>query len=173
MVNILGRDLPIKLFKETQKIESDGGMLIVNGMRRRTPGGVFLFLLKNCDEISQKEKKDIFQEEQRKTIKSRKLSQTMKRDRKVEELKRTLQCENDLPVLSSRSDLIGLSSTHLGLDAQSNLLNPPPSPVTDCNRENSSDFDTHCLPGMVNVTSPEKGRHCDQLTKIISLNCMY
>lgn len=132
-------------------------MLIVNGMRRRTPGGVFLFLLKNCDEISQKQKKDIFQEEQRKTIKSRKLSQSMKRDRKVEELKRTLQSENDLPVLSSRNDLAGLSSSHLGLDAQSSLLNPPPSPVTDCNRENSSDFDTHCLPGVVNMTSPEKG----------------
>jgi phosphorylated adapter RNA export protein len=29
IVNILGKDIPIKLFKETQRIESDGGMLIM------------------------------------------------------------------------------------------------------------------------------------------------
>lgn len=29
IVDILGRDLPIKLFKETQKIEKDGGMMIM------------------------------------------------------------------------------------------------------------------------------------------------
>lgn len=160
VVNVLGRDLPIKLFKETQKIESDGGMLIVNGMRRRTPGGVFLFLLKNCDEISQKQKKDIFLEETRKTIKGRKLSQALRRDQKVEELKKTLKCDNDLPVLASRGDLLLASSTsHLRLDTNpANLSNPPPSPVTDCNRENSSDFDTNDIKHVVNVTSPEKGK---------------
>lgn len=35
------------------------------------------------------------------------------------------------------------------------MSNPPPSPVTDCNRENSSDFDTHDIHHL-NVTSPEK-----------------
>lgn len=35
------------------------------------------------------------------------------------------------------------------------VSNPPPSPVTDGNRENSSDFDTHNIQH-VNVTSPEK-----------------
>ncbi|XP_031617772.1 phosphorylated adapter RNA export protein [Contarinia nasturtii] len=155
VVNTLGRDLSIKLFKETQKIESDGGMLIVNGMRRRTPGGVFLFLLKNCDEISKKQKKDIFLEEERKTIKSRKISQALKRDLEVEELKKSLKNENELPVLGSRSDHLASSTSHLGLDTHVNLSNPPPSPVTDFNRENS-DFDSHPIQHMVNVTSPEK-----------------
>lgn len=157
VVNILGRDLPIKLFKETQKIESDGGMLIVNGMRRRTPGGVFLFLLKNCDDISKKQKKDIFLEETRKTIKSRKVAQALRRDQKVEELKKSLKSENELPALSTRSELHLSTTSHLNLDTQVNLSNPPPSPVTDCNRENSSDFDSHDIQHMVNVTSSEKG----------------
>lgn len=135
-------------------------MLIVNGMRRRTPGGVFFFLLKNCDEISKKQKADIFVEETRKTIKARKLSQALQRDQKVEELKKSLQCENDMPTLMARGDLLLASSTsHLRLDTHNtaNLSNPPPSPVTDCNRENSSDFDTNDIQHMVNVTSPEKG----------------
>lgn len=159
IVDKIGRDLPIKLFKETQKIESDGGMLIVNGMRRRTPGGVFLFLLKNCDDISKKQKKEIFLEETRKTIKGRKLSQATRRDQKVEELKKSLKCENELPTLASRSDILASSASHLHLDTHANLSNPPPSPVTDCNRENSSDFDTHDIQHMVNLTSPEKGKH--------------
>lgn len=154
IVNILGRDTPIKLFKETQKIESDGGMLIVNGMRRRTPGGVFLFLLKNCDDITKKQKKDVFLDDTRKCIKGRKAAQANKRDQKVEELKKTLQIENELPALSARGDIL-IGSTHLKTD-HANLSNPPPSPVTDCNRENSSDFDTHDIQH-VNVTSPEKG----------------
>lgn len=147
--------MPIKLFKETQKIESDGGMLIVNGMRRRTPGGVFLFLLKNCDDITKKQKKEIFMEDVRKCIKGRKVSQSVKRDQKVEELKKTLHIENELPVLSSRGDI--LVAAHLRPDTHANLSNPPPSPVTDCNRENSSDFDTHDIQHVVNDTSPEKG----------------
>lgn len=158
VVNILGRDLPIKLFKETQKIESDGGMLIVNGMRRRTPGGVFLFLLKNCDDINKKQRKDIFLEESRKMVKARKMSQSLRRDQKVEELKKSLKSENDLPVLNTRSDLMSSVASHLGSDAHANLSNPPPSPVTDSNRENCSDFDGHDIQHVVNVTSPEKGK---------------
>lgn len=157
VVNILGRDLSIKLFKETQKIESDGGMLIVNGMRRRTPGGVFLFLLKNCDDISKKQKKDIFLEETRKTVRGRKMSQALKRDLEVEELKKSLKNENELPGLRSNLSSAGSSTSHLHLDTHVNLSNPPPSPVTDCNRENSSDYDSHSIQHMVNVTSPEKG----------------
>lgn len=162
IINILGRDTPIKLFKETQKIESDGGMLIVNGMRRRTPGGVFLFLLKNCDDITKKQKKDIFLDDTKKCLKGRKTAQAVKRDQKVEELKKTLQIETESPTLSTRGDLH--VATHLRPD--SNLSNPPPSPVTDCNRENSSDFDTHDLQHVVNVTSPEKGKPLCFIPKI-------
>lgn len=155
IVNVVGRDMSIRLYKETQKIESDGGMLIVNGMRRRTPGGVYLFLMKNCDDITKKQKKDIFLEDSRKCIKSRKSAQEEKRDQEVEELKKTLQIEKELPQLSTRSEFIG--AAHLHDDNHANLSNPPPSPVTDCNRENDSDFDTHNLQHVVNVTSPEKG----------------
>jgi len=149
IVEVLGRDLPIKIFKETQKIEKDGGMMIMNGQRRRTPGGVFLFLLKHSDEIPQNQKNLIFIEEARKKNQEKKTLQSIKRDREVEELKKSLKNENELTVLSTRSELL------LNAEVQANLSNPPPSPVTDCNRENSSDFDTHDIHHL-NVTSPEK-----------------
>ena len=130
----------------------------MNGMRRRTPGGVFLFLLKNCDDINKRQKKEIFLDETKKSVKDRKMSQAWKRDKKVEELKKTLTAgesgASELPPLKTRSEL---ASSHLRLDTHANLSNPPPSPVTDCNRENSSDIDTHDIQHVVNVASPLKG----------------
>ncbi|KAJ6642819.1 Phosphorylated adapter RNA export protein, partial [Pseudolycoriella hygida] len=149
IVEVLGRDIPIKLFKETQKIEKDGGMMIMNGQRRRTPGGVFLFLLKNSNEVQEDQKKLIFIEDVRKKIQEKKMLKSIKRERDVEQLKKSLKSETELTVLSTRSELL------LNAEAQANLSNPPPSPVTDCNRENSSDFDAHDIHHL-NLTSPEK-----------------
>uniref|UniRef100_A0A0K0DBZ2 Phosphorylated adapter RNA export protein n=1 Tax=Angiostrongylus cantonensis TaxID=6313 RepID=A0A0K0DBZ2_ANGCA len=41
-----GTDKAISLFEETRKVECSGGMMIDNGQRRRTPGGVFISLFK-------------------------------------------------------------------------------------------------------------------------------
>ena len=75
-----------------------------NGARRRTPGGVFLFLLKNSDELQEDQKKLIFTTEMKKSTKDQKLLKAMKRDRKVEQLKQTLKIENDL-LTTTRSEL--------------------------------------------------------------------
>ncbi|XP_019551489.1 phosphorylated adapter RNA export protein isoform X2 [Aedes albopictus] len=151
VVNVLGKEIPTKLFKETQKIEADGGMLIMNGARRRTPGGVFLFLLKHNEEIDKDDKKAIFLEERKTAVKERKNSQAVNREKKVEELKKTLNrqvAENELP---TRSDLL---LSHLKPETHSTLSNPPPSPVGDDHREGSPDFEPQNV--HVNVTSPEK-----------------
>ncbi|XP_053696112.1 phosphorylated adapter RNA export protein isoform X2 [Sabethes cyaneus] len=152
VVSVLGKDIPAKLFKETQKIEADGGMLIMNGARRRTPGGVFLFLLKHNEEIDKEDKKAIFLLEKKAAVKERKLSQAVNREKKVEELKKTLNrqaADNELP---TRSELM---LSHLKPETHSTLSNPPPSPVGDENREGSPDFEPQNV--HVNVTSPEKG----------------
>lgn len=153
VVNVLGKEIPAKLFKETQKIEADGGMLIMNGARRRTPGGVFLFLLKHNEEIDKDDKRSIFLEEKKAAIKERKASQAVNREKKVEELKATLNrqaADNELP---TRGDLL-LVGHMLKPETHSTLSNPPPSPVGDENREGSPDF--HPQNVHVNVTSPEK-----------------
>lgn len=127
IVEVLGREIPMKLFKETQKIERDGGMMIMvsclrttfffswqnastlyiqNGQRRRTPGGVFLFLLKHSDEVEEDCKKLIFIEDTRKKNQDKKTLQSIKREREVEELKKSLKSENELTVLSTRSELL-------------------------------------------------------------------
>jgi hypothetical protein len=46
IVRHMGADFAQTLMQETLSIEAQGGMLVLNGERRRTPGGVFFFLAK-------------------------------------------------------------------------------------------------------------------------------
>ena len=46
LYNHLGPDIIWDMIAETERIEAEGGMLFQDGSRRRTPGGVFLFLAK-------------------------------------------------------------------------------------------------------------------------------
>ena len=54
VIDLVGGQVVLELFQKTQKIESEGGMMIKNGERRRTPGGVFMQLLRDAgkDECS-------------------------------------------------------------------------------------------------------------------------
>ncbi|XP_053963909.1 phosphorylated adapter RNA export protein [Anastrepha ludens] len=141
VVDVLGTKLPIEIYKETQRIELDGGMMIMNGKRRRTPGGIFLFLLKNHESLTLEEHKAIFSQDRQITNKWRREMETLSRDRKVEELKKRLsEQEKDLPALSSRKEHFLLGSD---LENQSgNLSNPPPSPVGN---EQSPDYKAHAI----------------------------
>ena len=47
VVELVGRDVALDLFQQTRKIEGGGGMMIKNGSRRRTPGGLYLQLLRD------------------------------------------------------------------------------------------------------------------------------
>lgn len=55
-VQLAGKEMCITLFNETKRIEEEGGMLICNKTRRRTPGGVFLTLFRQNRSISDEAK---------------------------------------------------------------------------------------------------------------------
>jgi hypothetical protein len=46
VVQHLGVDAALALLQETLQVEAQGGLLVSSGRRRRTPGGVFLYLAK-------------------------------------------------------------------------------------------------------------------------------
>lgn len=58
VVRVLGEDVAQKLLAETQEIEKNGGMMLPDGSRKRTPGGVFFFLARQ--KLSQADKLAIF-----------------------------------------------------------------------------------------------------------------
>ncbi|XP_075168686.1 phosphorylated adaptor for RNA export [Haematobia irritans] len=129
IVEVIGIELSLKIYKETQRIEADGGMTIQNGLRRRTPGGVFLFLVKHNETISAEDQKAIFSEDRNKSNKNLKAIKTIMRERKVAELKKCLSEQGaELNTLSTRKDLLLMGEELLKEQERGNLSNPPPSP---------------------------------------------
>lgn len=68
VVSVIGKDEALKLYTNTQGIEKKGGMMTINKQRRRTPGGIFLWLLKTSNKIDEKMKKEIFDEDKDKQM---------------------------------------------------------------------------------------------------------
>ncbi len=46
LVECLGADVALALLEETKQVEASGGMMLPDGSRRRTPGGVYFHLIK-------------------------------------------------------------------------------------------------------------------------------
>ncbi|XP_072453320.1 phosphorylated adapter RNA export protein [Notamacropus eugenii] len=72
VVRIIGNKKAIELLMETAEVEQNGGLLIMNGSRRRTPGGVYLNLLKNTPSITEGQIKEIFYVENQKEYENKK-----------------------------------------------------------------------------------------------------
>ncbi|KAK4292679.1 hypothetical protein Pmani_034373 [Petrolisthes manimaculis] len=60
VIAVLGRSKALQVYKQTQEVERDGGLMIMNGSRRRTSGGVYLMLLKSWPGVGKEELAGIF-----------------------------------------------------------------------------------------------------------------
>jgi hypothetical protein len=68
VLDLVGGQIALELFSKTKSIEAAGGMMIKNGDRRRTPGGVFLHLLRelsNDPRVDPKKIKQFFSQSQK------------------------------------------------------------------------------------------------------------
>ncbi|XP_043240704.1 phosphorylated adapter RNA export protein-like [Amphibalanus amphitrite] len=74
VVKIIGTKKSIELFEETKSVEEGGGMLVNNWSRRRTPGGVFIQLLKTDPEVTEEQVRDVFREDRRQRDRERKVA---------------------------------------------------------------------------------------------------
>ena len=70
-VKVLGRKKALEILFATQDIEEIGGMFTSDGNRRRSPGGVYLQLIKRDDSILSVQKKQIFIEDEDKKKKKK------------------------------------------------------------------------------------------------------
>jgi len=100
LVEMLGRELVLEFFKKTQEVEASGGLLIMNGARRRTSGGVFLQLLRKTEDRKVRDDVDNFfvgrqREDERK--KSAKIAAAKEKNKKrlASEMKEMLKAEKD------------------------------------------------------------------------------
>lgn len=88
-MDIIGAQKSIDFYEKTRKIEEEGGMLIMNGSRRRTAGGIYLWLVKNDEHIPQEKIREIFSMDKKNT-EQRKKVEACNRRQKTKELMRSL-----------------------------------------------------------------------------------
>ncbi|KAM3859257.1 phosphorylated adapter RNA export protein [Diretmus argenteus] len=79
VVAAIGKKKAIELLGETATLEENGGVYTLDGSRRRTPGGVYLNLLKNTPSITKAQVRQIFYDETQKDQKSKKAAQKRRR----------------------------------------------------------------------------------------------
>lgn len=90
IVSVIGAKKAIELLSETATLEESGGVYTVDGSRRRTPGGVYLNLLKNTPSISKAQVKKIFLEEQQQECKSKRAAQKRRRHLLAKKMKQAI-----------------------------------------------------------------------------------
>lgn len=90
IVSVIGAKKAIELLAETATLEENGGVYTVDGSRRRTPGGVYLNLLKNTPSISKAQVKKIFLEEQQQECKSKRAAQKRRRHLLAKRMKQAI-----------------------------------------------------------------------------------
>lgn len=90
VVKIIGTKKAIELLGETATLEESGGVYTMDGSRRRTPGGVYLNLLKNTPSISKNQIRKIFLEENQKDCKSKKAAQKRRRHMVAKKMKQAI-----------------------------------------------------------------------------------
>ncbi|XP_044199976.1 phosphorylated adapter RNA export protein [Thunnus albacares] len=90
VVNVIGKKKAIELLGETSTLEESGGVYTMDGSRRRTPGGVYLNLLKNTPSITKAQIRKIFFDEQQKDCKNKKAAQKRRRHVVAKKMKQAI-----------------------------------------------------------------------------------
>lgn len=90
VVKVLGTKKAIELLGETATLEECGGVFTLDGSRRRTPGGVYLNLLKNTPSITKAQVRKIFLDEHQKEYKNKKAAQKRKRHLLAKKMKEAI-----------------------------------------------------------------------------------
>jgi len=133
LVKIVGRKVALDFYKETQKIESKGGMVINNGARRRTAGGVMFYLMKQTENEAIKGKVKQFFHESQKNDHRRKIAVANKRKKKnfEKEMEDFLQARRELEEKHKEKEN-AMEDDHVKEDAE--------------NEDNISEEDTELAP---------------------------
>ncbi|XP_036385287.1 phosphorylated adapter RNA export protein isoform X2 [Megalops cyprinoides] len=94
VVRTIGKRKAIELLAETATIEENGGLFTVDGSRRRTPGGVYLNLLKNTPSITGEQVKEIFYDENQKEYSNKKAAKKRRRHELSKKMKQAINTLN-------------------------------------------------------------------------------
>lgn len=87
IVTHLGKDVAIRILEATKDVEEGGGMYTLDGSRRRTPGGVYLTLMKQQPEFNKDVRRLIFVEDVQEMMKHRREKRKKAKTKKKQQAK--------------------------------------------------------------------------------------
>lgn len=104
LTEVLGVAKAIDFCNKTESIEKSGGLMVMKGTRRRTPGGTFLYLVRNDPKVDQDPIKKVFELEN-------------ERERLMWELKRTAKTDHcdDMEIKEATNPSHEVSSVEMSL----------------------------------------------------------
>jgi len=85
LIKSMGRNVVLDYFWKTQNVEEKGGLLIMNGSRRRTSGGVLFQLMRVSKDDEVKEKFDQFLKERQSKPEEKTIEQRKQFDKQIED----------------------------------------------------------------------------------------
>lgn len=103
VVKVLGSQKALELLEQTEEIEDNGGMRVMDNSRRRTPGGTFFQLLKKDSSVSNKKRSIIFAEDRR-VLPSGKLHGSASKNSKKKKKKKTKKSMESMDIVCETSD---------------------------------------------------------------------
>ncbi|XP_038660907.1 phosphorylated adapter RNA export protein [Scyliorhinus canicula] len=146
VVKTVGRKKAIELLIQTAEVEQSGGLMIVDGSRRRTPGGVYLQLLKNTPSITQDQLKEIFYDENQREYNCKKAAKKRRRHIIGKKMKQAIK-ELNLQVDDDASRETFASDTNDALASvedteEVHMEKPALDPEDAIELDNSNDLET-------------------------------
>ncbi|XP_077566080.1 phosphorylated adapter RNA export protein [Stigmatopora nigra] len=117
VVRVLGAKKAIDLLSQTATLEENGGVYTLDGSRRRTPGGVYLNLLKGSSGATRAQIREIFSEETQQEQKNKKAAQKRRRHLVAKKMKQAigtlnLRHHDDVPGETFAGDAHAVGRAH-------------------------------------------------------------
>ncbi|GFS19204.1 phosphorylated adapter RNA export protein-like [Elysia marginata] len=139
IVEGIGKTKAIQLYYMTEDIEDAGGMMVRNGSRRRTPGGVYIELLKTDGSVSQDVISAIFEQEDQewrmKLKQERKMKKAIRKKNKRTKARQMDLNHPDSPAQAEDLEVLNVLGSTTDLDA----ADFPERPATPEPKDDSSD----------------------------------
>lgn len=145
VVKYIGIEKAMSLLKMTEEIEENGGMMIANHTRRRTPGGVYIQLLKTDKNIAKEIMDKIFEGEMS-ALELKKHFEEMKKKKKMYKEKKFLRKSKAKPAPKT-DEVENMDATETceatKENAEALILenNPPPPPPVVIQKKPDSDLE--------------------------------
>lgn len=141
IVKYLGKNKALKLLSETETIEENGGLMVKNMQRRRTPGGVYLHLVRSDKSIDKEILDKIFEGELN-SFEAKKKFQELRKKRNKKRVKsnRNKQNKMDCESIASTSGTTSLSSLPSSPEEKCKIDNIAMEAIEDSGEKDKKDI---------------------------------